>query len=290
MYRMDSLFYRELPNIIARNNLPVRGRRRGGVTNAKLQTARVAGMLFLLPMTAFDQGFATFGISAARGAPFSAIRETVFTGNQFPEFHVYPPPRRVPVVTLMRDYRDFEGRTRRESFFPASLWTTGMPSSIEIFDPVLSVTYMLDPKTHVAERLRMAWPGRRLTPPPGGNACTNRESSEPQAGATPLVPVIKGRLGSSRASLGTREMEGVLAEGSVTMSTIPAGTGWNTTPVYPTTKSWVSRILDMTIYQRTYDPLQQGVTVDRLRQIKCVEPDPALFRVPAGYKIVNTAQ
>ena len=260
------------------------------MTSAKLQAALVAGLLSMLPMTAFAQGFSTFGISAARGAPFSAIQETVFTGNQFPEFRMYPPRRIVPIVTLMRDYRDFEGRTHQERFFPASLWTTGTPSSIEIVDPVLSLMYSLNPQTHVAERLRMARPRNPLTPPPGGNACTNRESSEPQAVQTPLVPEFAGRVGSSRASLGTREMEGVLAEGSVTMSTIPAGTGWNTTPLYFTKETWVSRILDMTIYQRTYDPLQQGVTVDRLRQIKCIVPDPALFRVPAGYKIVDTAR
>src|SRR6266852_8294315 len=147
MYRMDSLFCRELPNIIARKDLPIRGRRRGDVTHAKLQAALVAALLFVRPMTAFAQGYVTFGISSARGAPFSAIQETVVTGNQFPEFRTYPPRRMQPIVTLMRDYRDSEGRTRQESLSPDSLGTTGTPSSIEIFDPVLSVMYSLNPQT-----------------------------------------------------------------------------------------------------------------------------------------------
>ncbi len=258
------------------------------MTNAKLRAVLVAGLLSVVPGTALAQGFVAFGISPTGGAPFSAIQETVFRGNQFSGFRMYPPPRMVPIVDLVRDYRDFEGRTRQERFFPARLWTTGTPSSIEIVDPVLGVRYMLIPQTHVAERQRRARPRRRLTIPPRVNACTNRESSEPQAGPTSLVPDMEARSGYSRASLGTREMEGVLAEGSVIMSTIPAGTSWNTTPVYFTRETWVSRSLDMTIYQRTYDPLQ-GVTVDRLRQIKCVDADPALFRVPTGYKIVDTA-
>jgi len=95
----------------------------------------------------------------------------------------------------------------------------------------------------------------------------------------PLVPRGKGET----KSLGTREFEGLKAEGTLTTHTIPAGTIGNEKPIVVATERWFSPDLFVVIYAKTTDP-RAGETTYRLTNIKRAEPPADLFKVPADVR------
>ena len=97
--------------------------------------------------------------------------------------------------------------------------------------------------------------------------------------AMPLLPHGKGE----RKSLGTRDFEGVKADGTQTTHTIPAGQIGNEKPIVITTERWFSPELQLVVYARTRDP-RAGETTYRLANLRRGEPPADLFRVPADYR------
>jgi len=97
--------------------------------------------------------------------------------------------------------------------------------------------------------------------------------------AMPLLPQGKGE----RRSLGTRDFDGVKAEGTQTTHTIPAGEIGNEKPIVITSERWFSPELQLVVYARTHDP-RSGETVYRLANLRRGEPSADLFRVPSDYR------
>lgn len=95
----------------------------------------------------------------------------------------------------------------------------------------------------------------------------------------PLVPRGKGET----KSLGTREFEGIRADGTLTTHTIPAGTIGNEKPIVVTSERWFSPELHVVVFAKSSDP-RAGETTYRLTNIKRGEPSADLFRIPADYK------
>ncbi len=89
---------------------------------------------------------------------------------------------------------------------------------------------------------------------------------------------------ATTTSLGTRDVEGVRAEGKSRSYTIPAGEIGNKNPITVTTESWYSPELQATVYSKHSDP-RSGETVYRMANIKRGEPSAALFTVPEGYTV-----
>jgi hypothetical protein len=87
-------------------------------------------------------------------------------------------------------------------------------------------------------------------------------------------------------SLGTRQIEGVSAEGTRITTTIPAGQIGNLNPINVVTERWSSKELQMAVLITRRDP-RSGDTVYRLSNIVRAEPPPDLFTVPADYRIVD---
>ncbi len=83
--------------------------------------------------------------------------------------------------------------------------------------------------------------------------------------------------------LGSKEIEGVAAEGSRTTTTIPAGAIGNVRAIEITSERWYSPELRVVVYSRRSDP-RFGDTTYRLTNIVRAEPDPTLFQVPPDYK------
>jgi hypothetical protein len=93
------------------------------------------------------------------------------------------------------------------------------------------------------------------------------------------------RLGKGvTTSLGTKDFDGVKAEGKSTVWTIPAGEIGNRNPIQVTSESWYSPDLQVTVYSRHSDP-RTGESIYRLAGIKRAEPDANLFKVPEGYDL-----
>jgi hypothetical protein len=106
----------------------------------------------------------------------------------------------------------------------------------------------------------------------------------PMPGVSSLRFESTAHLGKgTTTSLGTKEFDGVKAEGTSTVWTIPAGQIGNRNPINVTSESWRSPELQVTVYSRHDDP-RTGQSIYRLAAIKRTEPQPDLFKVPEDYQ------
>ena len=117
----------------------------------------------------------------------------------------------------------------------------------------------------------------------------------PLAPLAPLGPMIAGAVSGALADmkwaakavsrdLGTREFDGVKAEGKVRSYEIPAGEVGNRNPIVVADETWYAPDLQVTVYSKHSDP-RSGDYVYRLEGIKRAEPDAALFAVPSDYQV-----
>ncbi len=110
-------------------------------------------------------------------------------------------------------------------------------------------------------------------------------------GPGPLGPMTSFAFGDSKydtrtEELGTRDFDGVQAEGTRRVTTIPAGAIGNERPIETVYERWYSKDLQIVVMSKHSDP-RFGEQTYRLTNIVRAEPDPALFNVPNGYKIVS---
>jgi len=91
---------------------------------------------------------------------------------------------------------------------------------------------------------------------------------------------------SCTEELGTQNIEGVDAEGSRTITTIPEGAIGNERPIEITYEKWYSRELQLVVMSKHNDP-RFGEQTYRLTNIVRSEPDPSLFSPPNGYRLVT---
>jgi hypothetical protein len=227
-------------------------------------------------------------VPAIAGAPFTADAATEFTqmlsdGNRI---------ERRFTTSLARDGR---GRTRSEQdvamlgplvvLQKGMNWTAGQavasasaqnepPRFTVITDPVEGVTYTLDERQKEARRspfkmsINHVFEIKKLV--------TKLEAGRGPANSD--EPVVE--------SLGTRQIEGVSAEGTRSTTTIPAGQIGNLNPIHLVTERWFSKQLQMAVLITRRDP-RSGETVYRLTNIVRAEPPPDLFTVPTDYRIVD---
>jgi hypothetical protein len=89
---------------------------------------------------------------------------------------------------------------------------------------------------------------------------------------------------ASTRDLGTRDIEGVKAEGKLRSYEIPAGEVGNRNPIVVSHESWYSPDLQITLYTKHSDP-RTGDMIYRVEGLKREEPAPALFTVPSDYTV-----
>lgn len=102
---------------------------------------------------------------------------------------------------------------------------------------------------------------------------------------------LAGAFGDARWShkattkdLGSKEIEGVKAEGKLRSYEIPAGEVGNRNPIVVSDETWFAPELQVTVYSKHSDP-RTGDRVLRLANLKREEPPAALFGVPADYAV-----
>jgi hypothetical protein len=93
----------------------------------------------------------------------------------------------------------------------------------------------------------------------------------------------------SKELLGTTEMFGITAEGFRATRVLPAGYKGYDQPVTVTEERWYSDELQITLLDVIEDP-RVGKSIWQVTTLDRTEPDPALFRPPAGYQIVDVPQ
>jgi hypothetical protein len=200
-------------------------------------------------------------------APYSAdivneVRQVLADGNRI---------ERRTTGTVARDSR---GRVRREQPLAAigPVVPNGDARMVTITDPVARVHYSLDPVRKVA-----AWsrPQRRTGP-------TLIAPGQSIAGAGPAVPSEPQAPQTRVEQLGAKELEGVRAEGTRTVTTVPAATIGSVQPIEIVSERWYSPELRVVVFSRRFDP-RFGETIYRLTNITRAEPHASLFQVPSDY-------
>jgi len=235
-------------------------------------------------------------VPAIAGAPFTAEATTEFTqmlsdGNRI--------ERRFSTSMA----RDGKGRTRSEQevamLGPLVVLQKGMnwsthtvtttpgqqdsepPRFTVITDPVDGVTYTLDERMKQARRSRAKIAVQSVVEVNG--------SIELKKVADKLEMVARQGAASNTLvvePLGTRQIEGVSAEGTRMTTTIPAGQIGNLNPINVVTERWFSKELQMAVFITRRDP-RSGDTLYRLTNIVRNEPPPDLFTVPSDYQIID---
>jgi len=81
-------------------------------------------------------------------------------------------------------------------------------------------------------------------------------------------------------------MNGVMATGTRTTRTIPAGALGNAQPIETIHERWVSADLQVPVMVKTTDP-RFGTTITQLTNINRAEPDSSLFTIPPDYTVTH---
>ncbi len=224
----------------------------------------------LLAVEPFDMG------SPVTGAPYTAdistdVVQQLADGNRI-EHH-----------TTSSVARDGQGRTRREQQLTAigAILPQVDGRIITIMDPVARVHYSLDPARRVAMRSPLPVMKRF-----DGVARAGVRAGVAGAGTVTAEAVVidAGSKNARTESLGASQIEGVQAQGTRTIVTIPAGAIGNQAPIEMITEQWFSPELGAVVLSRRSDP-RFGETTYRLQNIVRAEPSAELFQVPADYTV-----
>jgi hypothetical protein len=252
----------------------------------------------------------SFAGKLVKGAPYSAqaVTESVQTlsdGN------------RIVRKNTAQLYRDAEGRTRREQtvgyfgpYAPAGEET----QTVFINDPVAGFSYILEPSSKTArklprrelrfkvegdaaagagerqkatqEALRKIEVERTFNRVPGPNAATGTAVIVAGPPAAEGVTFMRhsSKHEAKTEKLEARSFDGVMAEGTRTTVTIPAGEIGNELPIQIVDEHWYSPELQVTVMTRHSDP-RSGETTYRLTNISRTEPAATLFQVPSDYTV-----
>jgi hypothetical protein len=235
---------------------------------------------------------------ARPSAPYSATEELSRTQTLADGTHITQKPR------VTKIYRDSQGRTRQEQSFCNIDPNDGFSSIVVIIrDPVEGVGYVLDTQNHVAHRVTASGDTKSqataFVSAAGSSSATSHVSvfsSNASSGgtstATSSVTSTAGVALTTRAaaieseSLGTQVIEGLTVEGTRITETIPINAEGNDQPIKIVRDSWFSPDLKTIVLSKNNDP-RMGESTFRLIDVSVSEPDPALFRPPADYKIVD---
>jgi hypothetical protein len=247
-----------------------------------------------MPGPHVEIGFQSFGPivpgKVVKGAPYSAVASTEMTqllsdGNQ------------INHKMTSNIYRDSQGRTRREENFSGiglvAINGKQPRGVVFISDPVSGSEYVLEPENKIARRMPSLPPNgitthKMFAMRAMGVAVQASGESGVQVSGHPDVQSVRVSedldAQVSPESLGEQTIEGVVAEGKRTTTTIPAGAMGNQRPITTVTEEWFSRDLQVIVLSTTKDP-RMGETTYRLTNMQRAEPPAALFTLPADYTV-----
>ena len=190
--------------------------------------------------------------------------------------------------------------------------TTGQPPRfVTIVDPVGGVSFTLDARAKVAQRATFAggrggrggaplvfrvpeagivaggavgWAASYSVSTSAGGPGHEAEAHKLFEAATAIAGTRVGN--ETTEKLGAAEIEGVMAEGTRTTMTIPAGAIGNQLPIEVVTERWYSPALQMAVRITRRDP-RSGETVYRLTNLSRSEPPADLFVPPSDYQVLD---
>ena len=230
-----------------------------------------------------------------KGAPYSAEAVTE-------RVQVLADGNRITEKNTSKQYRDSEGRTRVENaigpmmaFVPAN----GKMSLVFIDDPVAGVHYTLHPDNKTAEKMSMPnfdWtPASKVVSGVAHKEMTVTAVAGEASVGGPTVMVYSPRSAdapahqrsANKTSLGKRIIEGVEADGTKVVETIPAGAMGNERALEITTEVWYSNELKTDVLRKHSDP-RFGETTYKLTSVIRGEQPLTLFEPPADFKLTES--
>ena len=187
------------------------------------------------------------------GAPFSAT-VSIESEQQLPDGTV------TKKHTMNVIARDSSGRIHNERRVLVGAAFNGEPPliSVHLFDPATRISDFYNPATLICTE-------QVLPPPTDPASAMNNPNAE---------------------DLGVRTMSGLEAKGTRIARTVPAQVSGTGQPVEIVDETWYSEDLHINLLERHTDP-RNGVQTVTITSITRNDPDPALFAVPANYKIVD---
>jgi hypothetical protein len=227
-----------------------------------------------------------FEAKVVKGAPYSAdsvteMTQTLADGNK------------IVRTTRGSVARDGEGRTRREQMLGAlgPFMAEKAPRAVFVNDPVAGVHYVLELDEKIARKM----PAPPMFKGAAGAHHVMRFQKRVVVNGAEVENVEEERIGPAAGeqpkseSLGEKTIEGVTAEGTRTVITIPAGRIGNERPLAIVSERWYSPQLQAIVMSSHSDP-RYGETVFRLTNITRDEPDASLFTVPADFTVKQGPQ
>jgi len=201
--------------------------------------------------------------NVVKGAPFSAQSSVETTQTLADGTHI---DRKSPGTIS----RDSQGRTRYEQTLSGIGPVAVAHKSgqfVMIHDPVAGTHFVLDPSTKTARQMPAHMHGGAGSPDAEGEKRAHGDSAN-----------------VTKESLGTQTIEGVVATGTRTTRTIPAGQIGNDKPLQIVTERWYSADLQTVVMSKHSDP-RWGTSTFTLTNISRTEPASSLFQVPADYTV-----
>jgi hypothetical protein len=254
-------------------------------------------------------------LGAEAGMPGRVVKNAAYSAEIVTEStQVLPDGNRIKRTNSAKVYRDSEGRTRREQSLKNLNGLAGTDSNSSasqvafINDPVAGANYALDMTNRSATKATFrANPmgGRRGGPPADGGAQPRTQGQSgtvttpgdgsngprmrgpggpPPNGGLPGMARSRNNQNVKTESLGKQSIEGVLAEGTRTTLTIPAGQIGNEQAIQVVDETWYSSDLQTVVLRKHSDP-RSGDSVTKYMNISRAEPPRILFEVPADFKV-----
>jgi hypothetical protein len=220
--------------------------------------------------------FMGFVANGRAGAPFSATTKTAFE-------QTLGDGNRIHNETRGFQARDSSGRTRTETVEQCLIGEDGQPHPqvrVEVDDPATQT----DLEWHTGEDAQKVV---QVLHRPAPRKMTPEDMAEMQR-RMKLDEIRQKSESESRTEekLGTRNLNGISAEGYRTTQVIPAGAQGNELPLKTTHEAWMSADTGLTLLVIEDDP-RQGKSTFEYEDVTLREPDPALFKAPDGYKVVE---
>ncbi|MGI4854863.1 MAG: hypothetical protein ACRYF4_12555 [Janthinobacterium lividum] len=169
--------------------------------------------------------------------------------------------------------RDSLGRTREETTTPAH-GDKAARTEVVIVDPVARTVTQL----HTSDKTAVV---RTLPVPPQGAATHPNRSAD---GTTAHSYGPREDSSVVRTDLGSKTISGIVATGTKTTRTIPAGTMGNTAALVSTHEEWFSPDLKIELSRSDSDPFH-GIHTLTASGLSKAEPDASLFKVPSDYSV-----
>jgi hypothetical protein len=167
--------------------------------------------------------------------------------------------------------RDSSGRIYRERrrLVPNLGEQTPQPREIQIFDPTIHRKLICNPATRTCTA--QSYPGMLIAP--------IRAITGPLAGSRGYIQSV---------GLGDKTIDDLNVTGTRETTTYNPGVLGNQSPLTVMKEIWYSPQLDLNLSVRRADPRfgLQDFSVDNL---SLSEPDPALFAMPAGYRLASSS-